>query len=810
MALNEGTYPFSGGVHHGNGRTLSEDDIHKLTIMKAGEQCGEYDPIEPDKTIDIPEDTLSKLKIVKGGEEIGEYDPHDEEDKEIEIPDDLSAVLPIKINDDNEITNNGVNLTVTGTHAWAEGNSTKATGVESHAEGYMTEAGDTNCHAEGFKTVAKSGSSAHAEGSETKALAWAAHSEGYKTKASAAYAHSEGHTTEASGNQAHAEGAETVASGSNSHAEGYQTVASGFSAHAEGASATPLAAPKASGNYSHAEGTATTASGLRSHAEGESSTASGAIAHAEGLGTTASGAHSHSEGDLTEASGVDSHAEGLSTKATGIRCHAEGTNSIASGNQAHAEGYAARAHGETSHVEGSLCIAKGTSAHAEGGATLAIGKDSHAEGYGKSIRYNNPVAVSSGSSSFTLPTTDPPTSIGTAQHLYIPALGFVSKIMTSAGPTFTTEDSVTQDVPQGELMVLVSDGAFETTAHSEGYGTFAKGYCSHAEGYETLAGDAYTHAEGHSSKATGAYSHAEGHNTLASDAYTHAEGSGTQATETYAHAEGYETTASGTYAHSEGFQSSASGEASHAGGLGTLAPSQAMTAIGKFNTGIAALFAVGNGADANNRKDVLRVDTSGNLWLVVNNLTGEHLVKVTGLFAAFEISNSTRVGNWSFTDVDNALQAGLIPVIVNIPSGANARSVFYYTSGTYDGMGFTYHFDLLDVDYPARYSLKYDDTLTREAQYIDVNYEVHTNNNTVTCDRTYDEILPFINRPDKIRLKITYYNSSNVLDSYYNNALVWIGSNTPTLHFRFITHGTGGTGTAHIINHKADNTIEWG
>ena len=69
MALNEGTYPFSGGVHHGSGRTLSEDDIHKLTITKAGEQCGVYDPIEPDKTIDIPEDTLSKLKILKGGED---------------------------------------------------------------------------------------------------------------------------------------------------------------------------------------------------------------------------------------------------------------------------------------------------------------------------------------------------------------------------------------------------------------------------------------------------------------------------------------------------------------------------------------------------------------------------------------------------------------------------------------------------------------------------------------------------------------------------------------------------------------------
>lgn len=710
MAINPGSYPFSGGVHHGSNDNVSTDDIFPLVIKKEGEEVGTYNPLSSPGT-------------------------------EIELPDDhLDAELPIKI-ENKKISNNGTGLTVTGANAWAEGKNTKAT---------------------------------------------------------ANFAHAEGESSEAKSNAAHAEGYRSEASGACSHAEG-------------GTDAQMTYAPtKATGDYSHAEGTATTASGLRSHAEGESSTASGEIAHAEGLGTTASGNHAHSEGNKTEASGVDSHAEGLSTKATGVRCHAEGTQSIASGNQAHAEGFAARAHGETSHVEGSLCIAKGTSAHAEGGATLAIGKDSHAEGYGKSTRYNNPVAVSSGSFSFTLPTTDPPTSLGTAQHLYIPALGFVSKIMSSAGPTFTTMDSVTQDVPEGELMVLVSDGAFETTAHSEGYGTFAKGYCSHAEGYETLAGDVYTHAEGHSSKATGAYSHAEGYNTLASDAYTHAEGSETQATETYAHAEGYGTTASGSYAHSEGFQSIAAGEASHAGGLGTLAPSKAMTAIGKFNTGIAALFAIGNGVDADNRKDVLRVDDSGNLWLVVNNLTGEHLVKVTGLLAAFEISNGTRVGNWSFTDVDNALQAGLIPVIVNIPSGANARSVFYYTSGVFDGVGFEYHFDLLDSDFPARYVLKHDNTLTREAQYIEVNYEVHTNSNTVTCDKTYDEILPFIDRPDKIRLKITYYNSSDVLDSYYNNALVWIGSNTTTLHFRFITHGTSGTGTAHIINHKADNTIEWG
>lgn len=777
MAINPGSYPFSGGVHHGSNDNLCSDDIFPLVIKKEGQEVGTYSPLNSPGT-------------------------------EIDLPDDhLEAELPIKI-ENKKISNNGANLTVTGTNAWAEGKNTQATGKFSHAEGESSEA---------------SSNAAHAEGSLTVSSAWATHAEGGGTKATASTAHAEGYRSEASGACSHAEG---------------------------GTDAQMTYAPtKATGDYSHAEGTATTASGLRSHAEGESSTASGEIAHAEGLGTTASGNHAHSEGNQTSASGIDSHAEGLSTQATGVRCHAEGTRTVASGNQAHAEGYGGRATGETSHVEGSLCIAGATSAHAEGGATLALGKDSHAEGYGDSTRYNNPQDVAEGAYTYRLPDD---VSMGGAQHIYIPSQKFTAKIMSSAGPTITVDEPAPADIPVGEEIILITDGATGQASHAEGYKTLAEGYCSHAEGYNTKADGPYAHAEGYNSVASGSYSHAEGSDTHATDAYAHAEGYNTTASETYAHAEGYSTTASGVeshaegyfaratggcshaegnettasglnchaegtqtvasgdQAHAEGLAAQASGQASHAGGIGTVAGVQAMTAIGKYNTGIAALFEVGFGSDSANRKDALRVDNSGNLWLVITNLTGEHLVKVTGLFAAFEISNGTRVGGWRFSDVEAALQAGLIPVIVNVPSGANPRAVYYYTSGTYDGVGFTYHFDLLDIDYPARYSLKYDDTLTREAQYIQVNYEVHTNNNTVTCDCTYDEILPFIDRPDKIRLKITYYNSSDVLDSYYNNALVWIGSNTPTLHFRFITHGTGGTGTAHIINHKADNTIEWG
>lgn len=57
----------------------------------------------------------------------------------------------------------GNELTITGTYAHAEGDSTIAAGVASHSECYRTTANGNYSHAEGNKTVA-SGRSAHVEG----------------------------------------------------------------------------------------------------------------------------------------------------------------------------------------------------------------------------------------------------------------------------------------------------------------------------------------------------------------------------------------------------------------------------------------------------------------------------------------------------------------------------------------------------------------------------------------------------------------------------------------------------------------------
>ena len=98
--------------------------------------------------------------------------------------------LPLNIVD-GILTNNGDNLTVTGTNAWAEGKSTTSSGYVSHAEGYSSTASGAISHAEGYGTIASGGDS---------------HAEGYETTASGSYAHSQGIGTVASGTASMATG----------------------------------------------------------------------------------------------------------------------------------------------------------------------------------------------------------------------------------------------------------------------------------------------------------------------------------------------------------------------------------------------------------------------------------------------------------------------------------------------------------------------------------------------------------------------------------------------------------------------------
>lgn len=164
-----------------------------------------------------------------------------------------NTTLPLKVDTNGNLTNNGTNLNASGTSAWAEGVFTESSGYASHAEG---ESSISTSHA------------SHAEGRGTESSGFATHAEGLFTKASATGAHAEGNSTEAAEQNAHAEGNYTKATGQNAHAEGNYT--------------------KAVGKHSHAEGSASEANGDRSHAGGNNCLANGAdsFAHGNELKTT--------------------------------------------------------------------------------------------------------------------------------------------------------------------------------------------------------------------------------------------------------------------------------------------------------------------------------------------------------------------------------------------------------------------------------------------------------------------------------------------------------------------------------------------
>lgn len=175
-----------------------------------------------------------------------------------------------------------------GSSAFAEGNQTKASGIAAHAEGLGA--------SDAIKYNIQLGSDAAAI--VPGALSSYAHVEGCRT------------TTNENTYATHAEGYETIAGRIGSggmpgdHAEGYQTYAAGGGSHAEGQGT------KATGNASHAEGMYTSASNAGSHAEGTYTQASGVYSHAEGSYTIASRDSSHAEGDHTEAAGDVQHVFG--------------------------------------------------------------------------------------------------------------------------------------------------------------------------------------------------------------------------------------------------------------------------------------------------------------------------------------------------------------------------------------------------------------------------------------------------------------------------------------------------------------------
>lgn len=208
------------------------------------------------------------------------------------------------------VSNNGSNLLVTGTNAWAEGNGTVLTTT-------CTEA-ISNTNVIPVATVMDVKPGMFANGSKitavdadnltitiTDTISLAAHD--YVTVLNGAtgfFAHTEGSGTGADGIGAHAEGFQTFARANMSHAEGYTTEANGHSSHAEGY--VTVAGDRAA----HAEGGHTMANGEASHAGGIDSVATGRAAFATGKNCVAAHENSFAVGYYTFALGYNSVALG--------------------------------------------------------------------------------------------------------------------------------------------------------------------------------------------------------------------------------------------------------------------------------------------------------------------------------------------------------------------------------------------------------------------------------------------------------------------------------------------------------------------
>ena len=189
-------------------------------------------------------------------------------------------------------------------------------------------------------------------------------------------------------------------------------------------------------------------------------------------------------------------------------------------------------------------------------------------------------------------------------------------------------------------------------SHAEGYMTTANAPYSHAEGYGTVAREMSTHAEGRETTASGNCSHAENTGCIASGPNSHAEGYYTMATGEHSHASGNHTIAglevfalgrynkkaedvalvvgNGWGNESNEWRSDAltldySGNLKLAGNLTANSPrwdylGAEIHGAARFGNNWTSdstniLLAVGNGADSNNLRDALTLDSEGNLWV---------------------------------------------------------------------------------------------------------------------------------------------------------------------------------------------------
>jgi len=178
-------------------------------------------------------------------------------------------------------------------------------------------------------------------------------------------------------------------------------------------------------------------------------------------------------------------------------------------------------------------------------------------------------------------------------------------------------------------------------------------------GPTTIATGASTLAQGSGSDATGDYSHAQGRGTTASGFASHAEGLSSIANGSYSHAEGRNTRAEGSYSHAQGRIATASGDYTHAGGHGTVASGNYQLVAGQFNISSSnnAAFIIGDGADADNRSNIL---FAGN-----NKIELNAAVTASGNISGSSTSNITIGGTVTATSGAFSELSGNSPITIN-------------------------------------------------------------------------------------------------------------------------------------------------
>lgn len=441
-----------------------------------------------------------------------------------------------------------------------------------------------------------------------------------------------------------------VAYSKGAHAEGVGTAAIGIASHAEGMSykfVRPCLSSVSATQYNEYYFSYTYANG----------------SHIEGLGNFIDDNYPYSPNAYEYDDGknsLGSHAEGIINKIRyGVAAHTEGYNtSIYMGKAGHTEGISSYVSGTAAHAEGIASSATGIGAHAEGIAVAKTGGACDTNGYYSVIDFNQTRFAETVNLSFAQSSIDNliiyksdniTKTASTLLNERLPNYNYNyltdSPLSGSNGTTIAAgvgahaEGAGTQSAgtaSHSEGVVTVSAG---TGSHAEGILTTSTTYGSHAEGIGTLAVGIGAHAEGiglNTNGATGPAAHTEGKHCIANGEASHSEGIECITTQAGGHSEGYQSSCNGVYGHAEGNNCNVTGQSGHVGGSSSNCYAQGsfvhgnnlqstipwQTVFGQYNILNSAstqlqyddlIFVLGSGTAANNRKNAMEVDITGNV-----------------------------------------------------------------------------------------------------------------------------------------------------------------------------------------------------